>query len=181
MQIRVANTSDATAIRNIYAPYVESTAISFETNPPTVEYFQQSIAERVKQYPWLVAHEEDGEVIGYAYASEFATRAAYRWSVEVSIYIGQGQHRKGVGKALYAKLLPILQQQGFRMAFAGVTLPNAASKGLHESFGFQQVANLPKAGNKFSEWHDVGWWALDLQPEGAQSPSEPIPFASLSL
>lgn len=180
VSIRPASPDDAQAIREIYAPYVESTPVSFELVPPAREYFQKKITEQIPKYPWLVA-EVDHEVVGYAYASQYKSREAYRWGVESSIYLAESQHRRGIGRALYEELFSILRRQRFRMVYAGITLPNAASQGLHETFGFRQIANFPNAGYKSGAWHDVGWWSLDLGIESVpdSEPLEPIPYREL--
>ena len=135
-------------------------------------------------YPWLVAEVASGEVTeiaGYIYASRFATRAAYDWSVESSLYIGQQHTRLGIGRAMYEQLLAILKKQNLRMVYAGIALPNEPSVGLHEAMGFTKVANFDKAGYKFGGWHDVGWWALDLHPEFDHGVHEVIPFEDCLL
>ena len=104
---------------------------------------------------------------GYAYASRHRDRAAYQWSIDVSVYVRADAHRRGIGRALYAALLRIVVAQGFYNAYAGITLPNPASVGLHESFGFRPVGMYRRVGHKLGAWHDVGWWALDLQPRPA--------------
>jgi phosphinothricin acetyltransferase len=120
------------------------------------------MAQRIRDaHLWLVA-EEDGEVIGYAYAGVHRTRAAYRFTTEVSAYVDQGAHRRGVGRALYTELLEKARAKGFRLAVAGITLPNDASVGLHEALRFTRVGVYHNVGMKFDDWHDVGWWELDL-------------------
>lgn len=180
VHIRVATTTDAEGIREVYAPYVLSTPTSFDIDVPTVEEFRNSIESRLHRYPWLVA-EEERRIVGYAYASEHHSRRAYRWSVEVSVYLAESHQRRGLGTELYNRLFPILKKQGFRMAHAGVTLPNAGSVRLHESFGFKQIALYPNVGYKCGGWRDVGWWALDLFDAGGGNsiPTEPIDFPVL--
>jgi len=126
--------------------------------------------------PWLVALDDAGDQIGYAYASRHAERAAYQWSVDATVYIREGDHRRGVGRALYRTLFPLLRLQGFYVAHAGITLPNAASVGLHESFGFRPVGVYPAVGWKFGALRDVGWWHLPLQERPA-TPAPPLPLA----
>lgn len=152
---------DATACAAIYAPYVTDTVISLEEQPPTAEEFAGRIQQTLQTYPWLVA-EEDQEVIGYAYASRHRERASYRWAADVAVYVSSAYHRRGAGRTLYATLFSILVAQGLRIACAGVTLPNEASVGLHESLGFKAVGVYRKIGWKHGAWHDVGWWQLDL-------------------
>ena len=133
------------------------------------------ITAALPTHPYLVC-EEGGEVIGYAYAGAHAGRPAYRWSVNVSVYVDQRAHRRGVGQSLYRPLLRILSRQGFHSVFAGVTLPNDKSIGLHEALGFRPLGVYREVGFKHGQWHDVGWWRLGLR-DGLPS-TEPIPFAA---
>ena len=176
--IRPASTDDAPAIQAIYAPVVAETAISFETEPPDVAEMAGRISAVLKTWPWLV-EQRDGVVTGYAYASQHRTRLAYRWSVDVTVYVAEGARRTGTGQRLYRVLLDLVRRQGFRSAFAGITLPNAGSVGLHEAMGFRPVGIYRDVGYKAGAWHDVGWWGLDLGVSG-DPPGEPIPFAALS-
>lgn len=170
MTIRPATTDDAAACARIYAPYVTDTVVSFETEPPTPEEMARRIEGSLAEHAWLVleAVGETGpevmgpEVIGYAYATQHRTRAAYRWACDVSIYLDQERRGKGAGKALYAALLPILKERGYRRALAGIALPNDASIGIHRSFGFTDVGTYRNIGWKFDAWHDVAWMQLDL-------------------
>lgn len=163
--IRLATAGDAEPVQGIYAPIVRDTAISFEVDPPSVAEIQQRIVDTLAHWPWLVC-ERAGEVIGYAYAGKYRVRAAYQWSVDVSVYIHERARRCGVGRALYSALFQILVLQGFYSAQAGITLPNAASVRLHETVGFQPIGVYRKIGYKLGAWHDVGWWQLVLQPHG---------------
>ena len=175
-RIRAAAVTDAAAIQAIYGPVVERTAISFEETAPTVAEMAARIAATLPMHPWLVC-EEAGHVLGYAYAGSHKARAAYRWSVDVTIYIDATAHRSGVGRALYTVLFDLLARQNFHMAFAGIALPNPASIGLHEAMGFRPLGVYPQVGFKFGRWHDAGWWHRLLS--AATPPAEPIPFASL--
>ena len=109
-------------------------------------------------------------MVGYAYASRHRARAAYDWSVDASVYVHPDFQRRGIGRGLYVSLIRILRAQGFFNAYAGVTLPNAGSVGLHESIGFQAVGVYRNVGYKQGAWHDVGWWELALQPLVAEPP-----------
>jgi len=160
--IRFAAETDATQILDIYVPIVANTAISFEEVPPSRPEMAGRIRNTLGRYPWL-ACEEAGRVLGYAYATEFRSRSAYQWSVEVTVHVRPEAHRKGVGSALYTSLLGILRIQGFINALAGIALPNDASVALHEQFGFKPVGVLQDVGFKVTRWHDVEWWALRLQ------------------
>jgi phosphinothricin acetyltransferase len=173
MVIRHAQAAgDAAACAAIYAPFVRDTAVSFEEQPPTAEEFARRIERSSKRYPWLVA-EADGAVAGYAYASAHRERAAYRWVAEVAVYIGERHRRQGVGRALYGALFPLLERQGIQAVYAGVTLPNESSVGLHEALGFQPVGVFGRIGWKRGSWHDVGWWQLDLVAVDGSPPAEP--------
>jgi phosphinothricin acetyltransferase len=121
------------------------------------------IEETILTHPWLVA-EVDNTVLGYVYAHAFAARAAYAWSVETSVYLHPDAQGRGIGRALYDTLIPMLVDQGFHRAYAGIRVPNPASVALHERVGFRQVALYDQVGWKFGEWHDVGWWQRDLSP-----------------
>jgi phosphinothricin acetyltransferase len=136
--IRPASEGDADAIAEIYAPYVRDTAISFETEPPPAAIMAQRIVRTLHTHPWLVA-DHGGQIVGYAYAGKHRERAAYRWTVDTTVYVGTAVHRKGIGRALYRVLLNILQRQGFRSAFAEIVLPNPGSVRLHESAGFKPI------------------------------------------
>ena len=164
---------DAAACAAIYAPHVEASATSFEAEPPTAAEFAERIERTGATHPWLVA-ESDDEVVGFAYACEHRTRAAYRWAVDVSIYLTEANRGQGLGRALYEVLFERLREQRFRVACAGVTLPNEASVRLHESLGFAPVGVYRRIGWKAGAWHDVGWWQLDLNPDGEDPPEEPL-------
>lgn len=176
-KIRIAVPLDAAAIQAIYAPFVERTAISFELKPPSIEEMAQRICATLPMYPYLVA-ERDGQVVGYAYASQHRAREAYRWSVDVTVYVSPQAHRSGIGRALYERLLSILQRQGFHAAYAGIALPNAGSVGLHESLGFTHIGTYPEVGFKNDKWHDVGYWRKALNDS---SPPTPITTIDLSM
>ncbi|MDG9858093.1 GNAT family N-acetyltransferase [Pseudomonas nitroreducens] len=177
-EIREARPEDAPAIQAIYAPIVSGTAISFEEVPPSAAEIRQRICTTLQTYPYLVAL-RDGRMAGYAYASQHRARAAYRWAVDVTVYIAESERRSGVGRSLYAELLPILARQGFNAAYAGIALPNAASVGLHERLGFQHVGTFPQVGFKLGQWHDVGYWRLELGPP-SQSPGEPRRYRDIA-
>lgn len=177
MLIRLAELNDALEIHDIYAPYVENTVISFEYEVPTIDEMEARIRRISQCYPWIVL-EDGGRILGYAYASKHRERASYRWSVDVSIYISKGFHSRDIGKALYASLLPVLKQQGYYNAYAGICLPNEKSVGIHEYFGFKKVAHYSKVGYKMGEWHDVGWWELILQDHN-KIPDEPRPVTCI--
>jgi phosphinothricin acetyltransferase len=174
--IRIARLDDAEAIREIYTPFVLATAISFEYEPPALATMRERIGATLATHPWLV-YERQGHVHGYAYASAHRTRTAYQWSVDVSAYTRPESHRRGIGRALYTSLLALLRLQGFYKAYAGITLPNPASVGLHEAVGFRPLGVYREVGFKMGAWHDVGWWELELRPK-EPDPAPPVHFAA---
>jgi len=177
MRIKLANAGDAAGVLGVYAPVITDTVISFELAIPSVEEMAARIRERWPAHPWLVA-EEEGGVVGYAYAGRFSGRAAYDWSVEVSVYIAAAARGRHVGRSLYTALFGVLAAQGYRRAMAGSTLPNPASVGLHDSMGFSPVGVYRAVGWKHGSWHDVGWWQRPLI-EGDEPPTAPIPLDKL--
>lgn len=174
INVRLASAADAEAIQAIYAPVVLDTAISFEELPPSAEQMRGRILATLETYPYLVA-EQDGVVIGYAYASQHRARAAYRWAVDVTVYIAESARRQGVGRQLYATLLPMLKGMGYRSVCAVIALPNQSSVGLHERSGFRHIGTFPKVGYKHGGWHDVGHWLLDLGDSSVPL-QEPVTF-----
>jgi L-amino acid N-acyltransferase YncA len=154
--IRDATVSDAAACAAIYGPYVRDTCISFEIDAPGPEEMARRIASAIKRHAWLLL-EDAGRVVGYAYGSQFKERAAYRWSCETSIYLEVGRRRTGGGRALYETLLDRLTERGYRRVFAGMTLPNNASAGIHRALGFEPVGTYRQVGWKHNAWHDVAW------------------------
>ena len=167
--IRLAAPGDAGQVHAVYSPYCH-TPISFELDPPSVEEMRGRLTKVLGQYPWLL-WEEGEDVLGYAYATQHRERAAYRWSVDTAVYVRQGRQRRGVGRALYTSLLALLPLQGYVNAYAGVTLPNAASVGLHEAVGFQPVGVYRQVGFKCGAWHDVAWYQRPLQPRPGEPPA----------
>ena len=169
--IRLATAGDAAAIASIYAPYCESTVISFEEAAPNADEMARRIAAIGATRPWIVLEDYD-DVIGYAYASPHHERAAYRWSVSTAIYVSGDHHRCGAGRALYTTLFALLRALGYRQATAGITLPNPASVGLHAAFGFAPVGVYRRIGYKMGGWHDVGWYQAEIQP-APEPPADP--------
>ncbi len=158
MSIRPATPADARSIAEIYAPYVADTAISFEETPPDAA----EIARRMEgAHLWLV-DETDGDITGYAYATPWRSRHAYRFTVETTVYVASEQHGRGVGRRLYEELLAQLGALGFVTAVAGITLPNEQSVEFHRSLGFGDVGTFPKVGYKFDTWYDTGWMSREL-------------------
>lgn len=174
--IRPAEPGDAAALAAIYAPSVRERPTSFELEPPDAAEMAARLARVSADWPWLVA--QDGSaVLGYCYAGPYAERAAYRWSVTTTVYVLDGQHRRGIGRALYERLFQILHAQGAVRAFAGITLPNEASVGLHRALGFEPVGVYPQAGFKLGRWWDVAWFGLALRDVAVdQAVAEPLPW-----
>jgi len=169
--IRLAALSDGPALADIYRPAVMDSATSFELVPPDSATMAQRIAHIMERTPWLV-FERDGVVLGYAYAGIHRERPAYQWSIEVSAYVHRDAHRMGVARALYTSLFAALVVQGFRNAYAGITLPNEASVGLHTAMGFRSVGVYHGIGYKHGAWHDVVWLERALAPRD-ESPRPP--------
>jgi phosphinothricin acetyltransferase len=202
--IRLAREADAPAIAAIYGPYCNETVISFEDAGPAAEEMARRIRTIAARHPWIV-HEEPraalgeggpaserrgagvgaprqiedgGDVVGYAYASPHHERSAYRWSVSTAIYINRAYHRRGAGRALYTTLFELLRHLGYFTATAGITLPNPASVGLHEAFGFTLVGVYRDIGHKMGDWHDVAWYQRVIQRAMA-NPLEPRPLKTI--
>lgn len=174
MKIRFATVQDAPELLKIYAPYVEHTAITFEYTVPTLAEFERRISHTLEKYPYLAA-EEDGELLGYAYASSFKTRAAYNWSVETSIYIREDARHCGVGRALYTSLEALLFRQNICNLCACIAYPNPGSIAFHESFGYRTVAHFNASGYKNNTWWDMIWMEKNLCPHTVP----PKPFIPL--
>ena len=156
--IRPATTADAEAVSRIYNHYVSDTVVTFEEEPlsaATIDGRMQEVA--AAGLPWLVA-EQDGRVAGYAYASPWRSRSAYRFSAEVTVYLDPARLRRGLGSRLYDALFPLLQRRGLHALMGVISLPNQASVALHERFGMQKIGHLAEVGFKFDRWIDVGYW-----------------------
>ncbi len=175
MLIRHADPAqDAAACLEIYARYVDGSAASFEETVPSLNEFSQRIARISRTHAFLVA--QDGErIAGYAYAGSHRERAAYRWTAETTVYLNPEYHRRGLGRALYAALLPLLERQGYRLLLAGITQPNPASVALHAAVGFEDVGVYRRAGWKAGAWRDVLWMARQLGPETSETQMPPAP------
>jgi phosphinothricin acetyltransferase len=177
VRLRLATAADAEQVAAIYRPAVVDRATSFEYEAPGGAEMAERITRTLRRTPWLVAEAADGppgRLLGYAYASMHMERDAYQWSVDVSAYVSASAHRRGVGRALYQVLFAVLRLQGFRNAYAGITLPNPASEGFHRALGFEPVGVYRRVGYKFGKWHDVAWLALAL---GAHDSDPPPPRA----
>lgn len=164
--IRSVMSEDAPAICDIYNHHVENTIVTFEEQPVRVTEMRERIRKIVDEYPWLVLQQE-GRVLGYAYADRWKSRSAYRYSVESTIYLAEEATGRGLGTKLYKALLAELKLQPLHIVLAGIALPNPASVALHERLGFQKVAHLKDVGRKFNQWIDVGYWELVLADNAA--------------
>lgn len=178
LHIRLASTDDADGIRAVYAPFVD-TPVTFEEEAPSCEAYRERIAEICEKYPCLVA-EEDGRVVGFAYAHELRERIAFQWNAELSVYLAPAAQGQGVGSRLYAALIELLRLTGIKAVYGVVTSPNAASERLHHAFGFALMGVQPHAGFTCGAWHDVAWYVREIAPfEDAPAPPVPFPlFAS---
>lgn len=180
--IRPAQAGDAAAIAAIYAPHVLIGAASFEEEAPDAATIGARMEASQGLYPWMVATqgEEQGGVLAYAYASAFHPRAAYRWTVETTIYVADAAQRRGAGRLLYGALVETLRTQGFTQAVARIALPNDGSIALHEAVGFRRSGVQREVGYKHGRWIDVGLWQCELA-EPATPPREPLPFATVGV
>lgn len=181
--IRAARPEDAAAIASIYAPYVLTGTVSFETEPPDARAMRTRMTASDGLYPWLVAttgDDDDSGVTAYAYAAKFRDRAAYHYVVETSIYVAGSVQRQGVGRLLYEALIDTLRAQGFTQAIGVIALPNDWSISLHEANGFRRAGVYREVGYKQGRWIDVGWWQCELN-ESMIPPVEPKRFADVGL
>ncbi len=163
MIIRPVTALDAEAINSIYNHYIAHSIATFEEELMSVGDMQQRINKTCEDgYPWLVAESDNGEILGYAYGTQWKERFSYRFVAEVTVYLAPGGEGKGVGSTLYAELFPILKERGFHSLIAVVSLPNDGSAALHEKFGMNKVGHYKEVGFKFNQWIDVGYWQLML-------------------
>ena len=160
--IRAATTADAASIAAIYRPFVTEGAISFEIEAPDTEAIASRIEKTIAGHPWLVAEDDSGEVIGYAYGTTFRSREAYRFTAETAIYLAPTARGTGMADRLGRALHADLRERGFHTAVAVITLPNPPSVTYHERLGYRAAGTLPEVGRKFDRWHDIGLWTLDL-------------------
>lgn len=176
MGIRMATAADTAELLAIYGQYID-TSITFEYELPTQAEFAARIAEILAEYPYLV-WQEDGKILGYAYAHRHMERAAYQWNAELSVYLDRDARGRGLGRRLYGALMELLRLQGVLTAHALVTSPNPASQALHESMGFGLTAVHRLAGYKNGAWRDVLWYEKELAPRGPD-PAAPVPLSGL--
>ena len=169
--IRAARPADAAELLKIYAPYVEETTVTFEYDVPTLADFTGRIAGTLEKYPYLVA-EQDGEILGYAYAAPFRSREAYIWAVEESVYVRRDKHRNGIGRLLYMELERLLRAQNVASVNACISYPNRDSVKFHSSLDFERVARFTKCAYKLDQWVDIVW----MQKVLTESDAPPAPF-----
>ena len=175
--LRLAEPADLGRILEIYAPYVTDTTVSFEYTVPTPEAFSQRFESITAQFPWLV-WEQEGRILGYAYASAPFERAAYRWCAEPSIYLCPEAAGPGIAQKLYQALEWILQEQGSQVPSSLITSENGRSLPSHEKMGYHFRAELPECGYKFDRWLGVIW--MEKRLKIVQSPSRPpIPWKTV--
>jgi len=160
--IRHATLADAEAVLDIYSPYVRDTCITFDTEVPVLSAFVEQMRNVMNSFPFLVC-EKDGRIAGYAYASNFRERAAYKYSASLSVYVASESQRQGIGGALYSYLIDLLTKQGIYTVFASITLPNESSIGLHRSLGFNMAGTYHKVGYKQGKWLDVAWYEKQIR------------------
>ena len=168
--IRAATRDDVPAMLAVYAPYVRETAVTFEYETPTAAEFARRFEAISARYPWIV-WEEDGAVLGYAYADAAFSRAAYAWDADLSIYLERGARGRGVGPRLYRCLEELLARRGFHNVYGIVTGENLPSVRFHERMGYARLGTLVQTGFKLGRWHDVVWFGRRLRPAG--DPGEP--------
>ena len=178
VSVREASIEDAAELLEIYRPYVEHTDVSFEYVTPSVQEFAGRIAHTLERYPYLVAQNDEGEILGYAYASAFKSREAYDWSVELSIYVKDNMHRQGVGRQLYEELEKILYRQNICNLCACIAYPYPDSEKFHEKMGYKTVAHFHKSGFKAGKWVDMIWMEKALR-DLDEAPQDFIPYSKL--
>lgn len=177
MRIEKVREQDAPSLLEIYAPYVEKTAVSFEYEVPSVEEFAQRIRKISSRYPYIKAVDAGGEILGYAYAAPFKQRSAYDWSVETTVYVAQKHRRSGIGRTLYETLEKSLREMGvlnMNACIAVTDVPNAYltndSLYFHQKLGFRLVGTFHECGYKFGEWFDMLWMEKRIGEHGANQP-----------
>lgn len=162
MLIRLATLDDLPAILDLSNFYARTTHSNFAVEPETIDSWRESFIETSERHPWLVADGEGGSFLGFAKSSPWKGRCAYDWSAEVTVYVQPEHHGRGIGRALYRRLIDILRAQGYRTAMGGIAQPNEPSIRLHESLGFRKVGHFERIGYKFGQWWDVGYWEIVL-------------------
>ncbi len=181
VQLRLATAADIPAILDIANWYAANTPANFAVVPEPLAMWQQAWREQHERHAWVVAEATadegataDAAIVGFAKASPFRLRCAYRWTIETTVYLRAGWHGRGLGRDLYERVLAISRKQGYRKAIGGITLPNPPSVSLHEHFGFRHIGTMFRVGWKFGEWHDVGFWELEFDGGDSREPIENI-------
>lgn len=180
MLIRHAHPDDAAGCLAVYAPFADGTAVSFEHEAPSRDEYAQRIARISRTHAFLLA-EDRSRVAGFAYAGVHRERLSYRWTCEVSVYLGEQFRGRGLGRALYEALFPLLEQQGYRVLLAGVSVPNPASVALHRALGFEEVGVYRRIGWKAGDWRDVMWLSRQLGPDTHETELPPPPGPPVRL
>lgn len=174
--VRLANAGDMAAIASIVNPYIATTPYNFRTAAQTPDQWLAEWGANRERYPWLVAIDPGGAVVGVSYGGPWNSRAAYDWCVQVTVYVEKASRRRGIGHALYRVLIPLLDELGFHTQLGLIALPNPASIALHEAFGFREAGILHDVGYKLGAWRDVGFWqriaAASAEPP---APTKPPP------
>jgi phosphinothricin acetyltransferase len=174
LAIRLAAPADLPAVCAIINHYIATTTFNFRTQPQAPDEWLADFTAYHERYPWLVA-EAGGAVQGIAYAAPWKARAAYDWSVEVTVYVAHGAARRGIGRALYGRLFELLERQGYRTQLAVIALPNDPSVALHEAFGFRHAGTLRGVGYKHGSWRDVGFWQrITGRPDAPAAELRPV-------
>ncbi|SFR37884.1 GNAT family N-acetyltransferase [Halogeometricum limi] len=178
VDVRPIEPGDADPVRDIYAPFVRETPVTFSTEVPSAEKMREKVRRKLAsdRYPWYVA-ESEGRVVGYAYAGTLRERDAYQWAVEVSVYVDPSAQRGGIGGTLYDRLFDTLREQGYVAAYAALAMPNPDSATFHEAMGFEHVGTFPDAGFKLGAWHDIEWYRKRLR-DPPNAPESPRPVSA---
>lgn len=179
INIRFVKKEDISEILRIYKPFIKNTAITFDYDAPSLNEFTEKVLNTSEKYAYLVC-EVQGNIAGYAYASTFNERAAYDWSVDLSIYVDDKYQGSGIGKALYGALIKILKAQGYCNMYALVTSSNTRSKGFHKYFGFDLIGTYHKSGYKFGKWHDVDVFEKIIE-ENSKNPHEILDIRDIKM
>lgn len=174
LNIRRVREEDTPQLLVILEPYILETAIAFEIDVPSMPSFHQRILSIDSKYPCLIIEDDSSNILAYAYANEFRTKAAYAWSVESTVYVRSGQQGKGLGKIIYQALFELLKLQGFYNVYAGVALPNIASVALNRSTGFRELGIFENIGYKFERWHSTQWFQMRLNDADPALPTKSI-------
>ena len=175
IEIRRTREADMPAHCEIVNRYIETTTINFRTEPQTAREWREDWKRVCDSHPWLVA-ETGGEVAAIAYASPWKPRRAYDWTVETTVYVREGRHRRGLGRLLYSRLLEILDAQGYQSQIGVIALPNEPSVTLHEALDFRYVGTLRDVGFKHEGWRSTGLWQRSRATSG-QAPSRLLPVS----